>query len=78
MPYNEKTIAKMVGTIRKTDFIKETEHAGGKPPLITGDVEICLICTVIDFPQWSGEERASYLTSSRGPLKEGSIFQHGQ
>lgn len=68
VPYNTKTIARMVGSIKKTGFIKKTEHSGGKPSLIVGEVETCLVCTVIDFPQWSGEERASYLMSERGPL----------
>ena len=42
--------------------------AEGKKSLISGDVETGLICTVIDFPQWLGEERASYLMSPKGPL----------
>ena len=60
----------MVGNIKKAGYIDETKHNGGKKAIITGDVEICLICTVIDFPQWSGEDRASYLLSERGPPAE--------
>ena len=75
--YSINYIADLLSKIKKNNGkIPECKKRGGVTTKMTEEIKKCLICTVLDFPLWSGANRLQYLKSKNGPLFQKPKSEH--